>query len=91
MFLHRLFSIDICDKLLLNQISKTIGPGKVYAYGDKCTFVVSNLKEIQIIIDILTGHTLKSTKLLNIFRSSALKKLLSYIQIIKKLKILLKK
>jgi len=33
--------------------------------GDKCTFVVSSHKEIQMIIDLLTIYPLNSTKLLN--------------------------
>jgi len=57
--------LHIDDKLLLNYICKTLGIGKVYAYGDKCTFVVSNHREVQIIIDLLTKYPLNTTKLLN--------------------------
>lgn len=57
--------LHVDDKLLLNYICKTLGIGKVYTYEDKCTFVVSSHKEIQIIIDLLTKYPLNSTKLLN--------------------------
>jgi hypothetical protein len=53
------------DLLLLDYICKTLGIGKVYSYKDSCTFVVTNHKEIQIIIDLLTKNSLNSIKLLN--------------------------
>jgi len=57
--------LHVDDKLLLDYICKILGIGKVYTYEDKCTFVVSSYKEIQIIIDILTQYRLNTTKLLN--------------------------
>lgn len=57
--------LHIDDKLLLDYICITLSIGTVYAYNDKCTFVVSKLKEVQIIIDLLSNNPLNSTKLLN--------------------------
>jgi len=53
------------DKPMLDYICNILGAGKVFTYVDKCTFVVSSLKEIQIIIDLLTEYPLNSTKLMN--------------------------
>lgn len=61
--------LHIDDLALLNYVCKTLGIGKVYIYKDKCTFVVSKLKEIQIIIDLLRKNSLNSIKLLNFIDS----------------------
>ena len=57
--------MHVDDKLLLEDICKTLGIGKVFTYEDTCTFVVSRHKEIQTIINILTQYPLNTTKLLN--------------------------
>lgn len=57
--------LHLDDKDVLILIQKSLGVGQVRTYGKSAIFVISNLKDLQIIIDIFSQTSLNTTKHLN--------------------------
>lgn len=57
--------LHIDDIKVLHYIQSTLGIGKVYIYGSSARFVVTNLKDVAVIIEIFSQYSLNTTKLLN--------------------------
>ena len=57
--------LHLDDKDVLIFIQKSLGVGQVRTYGNSTIFVISNLKDLQIIIDIFSQTSLNTTKHLN--------------------------
>ena len=74
--------LHIDDIKVLHYIQSTLGVGKVYLNGSAAQFVVTNSKDLAVILDIFSRYPLNTTKLLNfldfkkayeIYKSSRLK------------------
>jgi intein-encoded DNA endonuclease-like protein len=58
--------LHIDDLALLEYINNILGIGSIFSYEDKCTFVISKLEEVELLIDLLSKQPpLNSTKYLN--------------------------
>jgi len=63
------FCFEIClhvdDTDVLNYIHNSLGLGMIYIKNNRSTFIVRNLKDVAVIIDIFSRNTLNTTKHLN--------------------------
>jgi len=53
------------DALVLEFIKKNLGFGEVYYSKNRASFIVSNLMDVKVLIDIFSKYTLNTSKYLN--------------------------
>lgn len=61
-----LIGLHVDDKRVLEHIQDRLGIGNIYSQGENaCRFEISSLKDVSLLIDMLTNQPLNTTKLLN--------------------------
>ena len=58
-------SLHVDDTNVLNYIHNSLGLGKIYIKNNRSTFIVRNLNDVAVIIDIFFRNTLNTSKYLN--------------------------
>lgn len=58
-------SLHVDDTNLLNYLQNCLGLGKIYIKNNRSTFIVRNLNDVAVIIDIFSRNTLNTFKHLN--------------------------